>query len=73
MFNSLDVRQVNTVATVFGDYAVVIFITLCVRLCRGEMYIGLGHLCVCVCVSLAAFPRYCTDLDVNWGMVGGAL
>ena len=23
-----------------------------------------------VCLSLAAFPHYCTDLDVTWGMVG---
>jgi len=29
------------------------------------MYIGHGHLCVCL--SLAAFPHYCTDPDVSWG------
>jgi len=23
-----------------------------------------------VCLSLSAFLRYCTDLDVTWGMVG---
>jgi len=33
------------------------------------MYIGHGR--VCVCLSLATFPHYCTDLDVTWGMVGG--
>ena len=22
--------------------------------------------CVCVCLSLVAFPHYCTDLDVTW-------
>ena len=36
------------------------------------MYIGHVHLCVClsVCLSLAAFPHYCTDPDISWGMVG---
>jgi len=29
------------------------------------MYIGHGRLCVCL--SLAAFPHYCTDPDVSWG------
>jgi len=29
------------------------------------MYIGHGRLCVCL--SLCAFPNYCTDPDVNWG------
>ena len=35
------------------------------------MYTGHGRLCVClsVCLSLAAFPHYCTDQDVSWGMV----
>jgi len=29
----------------------------------------------CVCLSLAAFPHYCTDPDpdVTWGMLAGAL
>jgi len=31
------------------------------------MYIGHGHLCVCL--SLAVFPHYCMDLDVTWGNV----
>jgi len=32
------------------------------------MYSGHGRLCVCqcVCLSLAAFPHYCTDADVTW-------
>jgi len=36
------------------------------------MYIGQDPLSVCVsvCLSLAAFPHYCTDPDVTWGMVG---
>ena len=41
---------------------------------RREMYSGHGRLCVCVCVSVclsaAAFPQYCADPDVTWGMVG---
>jgi len=49
------------------------FSTCRVRPSRGEMYIGHGRLCVCVCLSLAEFPYYCTDPDVTWGMVGGAL
>ena len=28
---------------------------------------------VSVCLSLAAFPRYCTDPDVTWETVEGAL
>jgi len=32
-----------------------------------EMYIGHARLCVCVWLSLAAFPHYCTDPDVTWG------
>ena len=43
-------------------------LTFRVRHSRGEMYIGHGRLCVCL--SLAAFPHYCTDQDVTWGMVG---
>jgi len=41
-----------------------------VRRSRGEMYSGYGRLCVYL--SLAAFPLYCMDPDVSWGMVGGA-
>jgi len=44
---------------------------------RREMYIGHARLCVClsvcVCMSLAAFPHYCTDPDVSCGNGGGAL
>ena len=36
---------------------------------RDEMYIGHGRLCVCL--SLAAFPHYCTDPDVSWENVRG--
>ena len=33
---------------------------------RREMYIGHAHLCVSVCLPLAACPHYCTDPDVTW-------
>ena len=32
-----------------------------------EMYCGHARLCVCLCLSAAACPHYCTDPDVNWG------
>jgi len=53
-------------------------ITFRVRRSRGEIYIGHGRLCVCL--SLAAFPHYCTDPDVpgrngrspfSWALLGG--
>jgi len=45
------------------------FITFRVSRRRRKMHSGHGRLCVClsVCLSLAAFPHYCTDLDVTWG------
>jgi len=46
----------------------VVIITFRVMRSRGKMYSGHGRLCVCL--SLAAFPHYCTDPDVTWGMVG---
>ena len=33
-----------------------------------EMYCG--HARLCVCLSAAACPHYCTDPDVTWGVVG---
>jgi len=39
-------------------------ITFALRCSRGEMCSGHGRLCVFL--SLAAFPHYCTDLDVSW-------
>jgi len=42
------------------------FVPLRVRRSRGAMYSGHGRLCVCLCVSLAVFPHYCTDPDVTW-------
>ena len=43
-------------------------ITFRVRRSRRALYIGHGRLCVCVsvCLSRAAFPRYWTDPDVSW-------
>jgi len=51
------------------DWLVNWFITFRMRHSQGEMYIGHGRLCVClfVCLSLAAFPHYCTDPDITWG------
>jgi len=39
------------------------------------MYIGHVRLCFCVsvCLSLAAFPHYCTDPDASQGNGRGAL
>ena len=37
---------------------------------RHEMYAYIGHARLCVCLSLAACPHYCTDPDVTWRMVG---
>jgi len=29
------------------------------------------RVCLCVCLSIAAFPvHYCTDRDVSWEMIG---
>jgi len=38
----------------------------------GNVYWPRMYLCVCVCVSLDAFPHYCTDRDVTLGngMIG---
>jgi len=46
--------------------------TFRVRRSRGEMYTKLlvTRVCMSVCLSLAAFPHYCTDQAVTWGMVG---
>ena len=41
------------------------FITFRMRNTRGKVYIG--HICLCVSLSLATFPHYCMDLDVTWG------
>jgi len=42
-------------------------ITFCVSRRRCKMYCGHARLCVCVCLSSAACPHYCTDPDVTWG------
>jgi len=28
---------------------------------------SIGHAHLCICLSLVAFPHYCTDPDVTWG------
>ena len=42
-----------------------VFITFCVSRRRRKMYCG--HARLCVCLSAAVRPHYCTDLDVTWG------
>jgi len=32
--------------------------------------ISVMRICLCVCLSATAFPHYCTDPDVTWGIVG---
>jgi len=50
---------------------IITIITFRVRHSRSEMYIGHVRLCVCVSLSLTAFPCYCTDPDVTWGNCRG--
>jgi len=47
-----------------------LYTTFRMRRSRGETYIGRGLLCLCVCLSLAAFSYCCTDQAVSWGMHG---
>ena len=42
-------------------------ITFCTSRIRREMYIS--HMRLSACLSVAAFPHYCSDPDENWGMV----
>jgi len=42
-------------------------VTFCVSCRRRKMYCGHPRLCVCVCLSAAVRPHYCTDPDVTWG------
>ena len=34
---------------------------------RRNVYWSRPSVCLCVCLSLATFPYYCTDPDVTWG------
>jgi len=43
----------------------VVYITLRESRRPREMYCG--HARLCVCLSAAACPHYCTDPDVTWG------
>ena len=40
--------------------------TFCVSRRRRKMYCGHVRLSVCVCLSVAVRPHYCTDPDVTW-------
>jgi len=51
----------------FGTDRVPTVFTFRVRRSRGEIYMHIGHGRLCVHLSLAAFPHYCTDPDVSWG------
>jgi len=42
-----------------------LIITFCVSRRRHKMYCG--HVRLCVCLSAAVRPHYCTDPDVTWG------
>ena len=48
-----------------------IIITFCVSRRRRKMYCG--HARLCVCLSGAVRPHYCTDPDVTWGRDRGCL
>jgi len=37
------------------------------RVSRRRREVYCGHARLCACLSLAAFPHYCTDPDVTWG------
>jgi len=58
----------------FAAIWAITFVTFRVSRRRREMYIGHARLCLFVCLSLAAFPHYCTDTDpgVTWGNGRGA-
>jgi len=43
---------------------IVVVVTFRVKRSRGEMFCS--HACLSVCLSLAAFPHYCTDPDITW-------
>ena len=47
-----------------------LLLTLCVSRRRRKMYCG--HARLCVCLSAAVRPHYCTDPDVTWGVVEDA-
>jgi len=49
-----------------------LFITFRVSRRRREVYSGHARLCICLCLSAAACPHYCTDPDVTWGNGRGA-
>jgi len=61
------VKWVPVCCLIHSSVVFIHLITFRVRHSRGEMYIGRGHLCVCL--SLAAFPPYCMDPGISWGMV----
>ena len=61
------VKQKQQKLLVFHELG--LFVTFSVKRSRGEMYSGHGRLSVCL--SVAAFPHYCTDPDISWGNAWG--
>ena len=68
ILNCADIRgRFTLIQQTLGLLVMLLLITFRVRHSQGEVYIGHGRLCVCVCLSLAAFPHCCTDPDVTCG------
>jgi len=44
----------------------VAFPVITFRVSRSQREMYCGHARLCVCLSAAAFPHYCTDPDVTW-------
>ena len=58
-------RKANTKELLVKSMPKCSLITFCVSRRRRKMYCG--HPRLCVCLSAAACPHYCTDPDVTWG------
>jgi len=59
----------------FAAIGAILFVTFRVRHIAEAKCILVTAVCmhVCVCLSLAAFPHYCTDPDVTWRNYRSAL
>jgi len=59
----------HCLSTVFREIKqlIIFIITFSVSRRPREMYCGHSRQCVCLCLSAAACPHYCTDPDVTWG------
>jgi len=61
----LDISIIDTHHPSSAPYTCQVSITFRMSRRRREMYCG--HARLCVCLSAAACPHYCTDPDVTWG------